>query len=64
MCSALRLPSVRSGSANLDVVGAAEAVVVAQRSGRGGVLVEPERDLRLDRSAKGVVPGGGAGGAG
>ena len=39
-------------------------MVVGQGRGGGGVLVEPEGDLRLDGAAEVVVPGGGAGGAG
>ena len=36
------VPGVRNGGADLDVGGAAEAVVVAQGSGGRGICVEPE----------------------
>ena len=48
----------------MNVVGAPEAMVIIQLCGGGGVLVEPERDLRLYRAAEAIIPGRGAGGAG
>lgn len=52
------VPLVGGGGAHLNVIGAAETVIVAQAGGSRGVFVEPERNLRLDTGSESVVPSG------
>ena len=51
------IPCIGICSAHLNVLCAPEAVIVGQRPRGRCILIEPERDLRLDGSPEVVIPG-------